>query len=108
MKTFKIWPTKAAAIARAMWAAGDSVSAIARAIGVSRDAVLGKARREDWPGPPRPPPTKSWSPDAIEAARQMWFAGGTALAIAKALGISRNAVLGKAWRERWPRLRRAA
>jgi transposase len=49
------------------------------------------------------PPVNSWSPDAIEAARQMWFAGDSASVIARTLDISRNAVLGKAWREGWPR-----
>jgi hypothetical protein len=103
MKQFKTWPAKAVAIARTMWAAGDSVYAISRAIGISEDTVSGKARRENWPGPPRPPRTNfSWSPDAIEAARRMWFAGDSASAIARALGVSRNAVLGRAWRGGWP------
>jgi hypothetical protein len=86
-KPFKIWPHKAAAIARQMWVSGDSVSAIARANGISRDCVLGKASKLQG---------ECGSP------------GDSASAIARALGISRSAVLGKVWREGWPRrLRRA-
>lgn len=45
-----------------------------------------------------------WTPENTERARQMWFAGKSAAFIASEIGgMSRNAVIGKADREKWER-----
>jgi hypothetical protein len=96
-----IWAPDTSETARRMWLAGDTVPDIAMAIGISRNAVSEKAKKEGWPR--RPSPRSSiWTSETSETAKQMWLAGETAHAIAKAIGASRNAVLGKAWREGWP------
>jgi uncharacterized protein YjcR len=97
-----MWKTRATALAKQMWCAGDTVPAIARATGVNKSTVYEKAKKEGWL-PQRPPPSIIWTSGTVETARRMWLAGETARAIATALGTSRNAVLGKAWREGWPR-----
>lgn len=44
-------------IAAARWADGDTARVIGEALGVSRNAVIGRAHRKGWcrPGPVRPP-----------------------------------------------------
>ena len=101
----KGWSPDAIEAARRMWCAGDTAAAIAKVLGISRNAVLGKAWREGWPHPIRP---IIWTPGAIDIAKRMWDAGESATAIATTIGTSRQAVDAKAWREGWPRVRRAA
>lgn len=44
----------------------------------------------------------AWSPDRVERMRALWLEGKPAAEIGRALGISRNAVIGKAKRMRLP------
>ena len=103
-----MWKPKVAKRAKAMWTAGDSASIIAAALGVTRNAVLGKAFREDWPHPATKrclPSSKIWTLEAIKTAKRMWVAGDGATAIARVLGVAHSStVFRKARREEWPRL----
>jgi hypothetical protein len=101
-----MWKPKVAKRAKAMWTAGDSASIIAAALGVTRNAVLGKAFREDWPHPAKKrclPSSKIWTLEAIKTAKRMWVAGDGAPAIARVLGVAHSTVFRKAQREKWPR-----
>jgi hypothetical protein len=88
-----------------MWVAGIATADIAQFLGTTKNAVWSKARYEAWGARVRHvQPASIWKPDVIDTAKRMWGAGDSASVIAKALGIpSRNAVLGKAWHEGWPR-----
>jgi GcrA cell cycle regulator len=44
----------------------------------------------------------TWTPERIEELTQMWSAGHSASAIGKQLGVSKNAVVGKAHRLKLP------
>lgn len=45
----------------------------------------------------------SWSKTKSETAKAMWIAGRSARDIADLCGVTRNAVIGRANREGWPR-----
>lgn len=46
-----------------------------------------------------------WTPERVKRAEAMWTEGASAteIAVALACGLSRNAILGAAWRRRWGR-----
>lgn len=48
------WTDEALTKARALWDAGYSASEIGRAIGTSKNSVIGKAHRLGWPSRPSP------------------------------------------------------
>lgn len=100
------WTPDRVATAQRLWAEGHSAAKIARQIGgVSRCAVIGKiyrslekhkrrttvrvSRREDL-----------WSAAKIETFRTLYKRGALYRDIAKQLGVTRTAVVGKAYRMR--------
>jgi uncharacterized protein YjcR len=91
--------------AKRMWMADKDVRAIAAATGVSQGTIRLRAAHENWPRNKqrRGAKPKRWTPNATETARRMWLAGEPADAIARALGTTIGAVLGKSWTEGWPR-----
>jgi hypothetical protein len=99
-----IWTPENSTTAKTMWIAGDSAATIAKTLGVTRNAVLGKAFRGEWPHPARP--KMIWTPEAIETAKRMRAVGDNCAIIAKVLGTSSRAVFKKAWCEHWPRAAR--
>jgi hypothetical protein len=52
-------------------------------------------------------PSNFWTPDVTERVRRLYIVEGySARETAKALGTTRNAIIGKADREKWPDKRR--
>jgi hypothetical protein len=96
------WTKEAIANAKSMWASGHSAVAIAKALGFTRNAVLGKIHREGWPSPTAKLRTGFWSAEVTETAKRMWVAGDSVRIIAAAFGTTRGAVRNLAWRQRWP------
>ncbi len=66
------WPDKMVAKLRALWADGLSASSIGKTMGLSKNAVMGKAHRLGLPS--RPSPIKASSPDN-RRAKQAWRDG---------------------------------
>ncbi len=62
------WTAEAVATLRQLWDEAHSASEIGRRLGVSKNAVIGKARRLALPG--RPSPIRHSSPAAERQARQ--------------------------------------
>ena len=56
------WTEKLTDRARALWDEGHPTAEIGRRLGVSKNAVIGKAHRLDWPA--RPSPIKNRWPDS--------------------------------------------
>jgi GcrA cell cycle regulator len=56
------WTEELTDRARALWDEGHSTAEIGRRLGVSKNAVIGKAHRLDWPA--RPSPIKNRWPDS--------------------------------------------
>ena len=75
---------------RVLWDEGLTTAAIGRELDVSKNAVIGKARRLNLPG--RPSPVKRYSPDLTAEReadlRRMRLAGYSHRTMAAALGIS--------------------
>jgi hypothetical protein len=75
---------------------------IAIEFGISRDSVLGKCRREGIKlkrGPSVASPRETdWPADRVARLRKLLGTGSTAAEAASELGVSRNAVIGKAYR----------
>lgn len=44
----------------------------------------------------------TWTDEKLERCRALWAQGWSAGQISADLGISRNAILGKIWRQKWP------
>lgn len=84
------------------WAAGDSSGAIGEALGMTdrqvRDVVQEYRSKGDSRAIPHPTVRTSWSDEMVTRLRQLWAEGLSASQIAKILGFTRNAVIGKAHR----------
>lgn len=100
------WTDDTTMEAARLWAAGKSASEIAKAIGVSRSAVMGKVdrnrdifqRRVDAHAGSatkglRPKRVPFWTPERMEIAERMWVEGRTGAEIGDAVGARRNIVL---------------
>ena len=85
---------------KSLWARGDVISDIAQAVGMSLSStkkrlVRAGLRRVEG----RLYPVLEWSDEQLEELRTRWARGETGTEIAKVLGVSRSAVLGKLSRE---------
>lgn len=82
------WPESDLARLRVMWADGLSLNQIGMALGLSRNAIAGKALRMglDRRGTPIPPTKRS--PDAVAKVKAMRAAGKSYSAIAEVLGVT--------------------
>lgn len=99
------WPDERFERLKTMWAAGKSSIEIAKVLGVTRSAVMGKIVRAKLPG--RKGPTSrgqaEWTLQAVATLKDMWNAGAMSAVIAEKLGFTRKAVLSKADRLGLPR-----
>lgn len=80
------WTAERDAQLAALWAQGLSAARIARAMGLTKNAVIGRARRRGLPG--RPSPILARIPAALrEEARRRQANGEPWAAVARALGL---------------------
>ena len=87
------WTPKKIDRLRARWLAGDSASVIGTVIGMSKNAVIGKARRVGLKA--RPSPIQQATVSA-EAVQELADAGWTKAEAARKLGVGYNVVCGVA------------
>ena len=85
---------------KSLWARGDVISDIAQAVGMSLSStkkrlVRAGLRRVEG----RLVPTIAWSDEQLNELRTRWARGESGTEIAKVLGITRSAVMGKLNRE---------
>ena len=67
--TVATWATeRVVARARKLWDAGERTADIGHAVGVSRDTIVGYARRHHWP--PHPHPPRGGSPPGVSKPRK--------------------------------------
>lgn len=84
-----------------LWNAGAPLSRIRARAGCGSETVgrtlarLGAAGRTVAPARRGGKGYVRWTAEGVEAARRLWLAGESAKAIGEALGVSRNAVIGK-------------
>ena len=91
------WSDKQIERLRELWDAGHSTDQIAIRLGVTKNAVVGKAHRLGVPG--RPSPIRmEWSDAQIERLRELWAEGHSTEQIAMRMGVSKNSVVGKSHR----------
>ena len=85
-----MWDDRTTEQLQALWQLGHSGAEIAAAIGSTRSAVLGKARRLDLPA------RKEWPKTREDQLRGLWANPSLSMSdIGKQLGIGRSAVAGK-------------
>jgi len=86
------WSPEHVEIVRRMWADGQSVKAIAAAVGRDHWAVQKWAETHRDVCPARTISARGWSEEHVEIAREMWAAGETATTIGAAVGRQATAV----------------
>lgn len=102
--------------ARALWVAGWSALRIEGELGVSDTTIRKWSSQEGWGGRKIVPRSDDWSPEQIAKLRALWDEGLSSSEIGRRMGVSKNAILGKAHRlslpprkqaEGWPEERTA-
>lgn len=96
-----VWkPEKNEALIKA-WLAGDSIRTIATALKVSHPSILKHASRLGLKGRPRI--SENWTAEKVERLKELWpLKEFPAVAIGEKIGMSKKAVIGKAWRLKLP------
>jgi len=87
------WTPKKIDRLRARWLAGDSASVIGTVVGMSKNAVIGKARRVGLKARPSPIQQATVSTEAVQ---ELADAGWTKAEAARKLGVGYNVVCGVA------------
>jgi GcrA cell cycle regulator len=95
------------------WQAGESSYAISRGFSVMPETIRAIVVRARMRGDPRAiehlsTDSREWPPERVETLKQLWAEGLSASAIAKQIGGTRNAIIGKVHRLNLPRRKPAA
>jgi hypothetical protein len=95
-----VWTAERVQRLEELWRAGHSAALVARELGITRGAVIGKVNRLDLPE--RVTSTSAtasiWPPERVRRLEELWWAGHSAALIARELGVTRGAVIRKARR----------
>lgn len=78
---------------------GAKLSVVAREFGLTYERIRQIVGRRT---PPGRPPQINWDPESISVARRLWDDGLTASQIAVGMGVTRNSIIGIAYRNDFP------